>query len=444
MKKLLLSLLLIPTIAYAAVTFPVNGGTGTSTKPTIGQILLGLSNGTYAPVATSSLGITSGITYTGSYPIIVSGSVISTGFSTSTFNIFTAENKFNATTSVTELRALGSAGIDLHNNTGGQVALFGTGGGTGTSLFGGLNVTGHTALTTASATTAFTANNLYLPGSLFDSVYAAGTNGMILKSTGTSTQWVATSSLFGAVSSGTVTSVSLTTPTGLTAASTTCTTICILGITLTSGYIIPLTASTTEWSTAYASTTALTPAYIKSQITGTYPIIVTNGVVSTGFSTSTTNNYTGVNTFTVQTNLANASSTGISTTNLFATGTVALATTTITGNLSVTGAIIPRVVGYTASTSITINLNTTDEATTTVSHATTTFENPTGTAIDGFMYLLTVTATTTRSLAWGTQFASSTDLSFPTSVASGTTEILWKYDKFKAKYLLLGLLKTFQ
>jgi len=124
-------------------------------------------------------------------------------------------------------------------------------------------------------------------------------------------------------------------------------------------------------------------------------------------------------------------------------GAISLATTTVTGNLSLTGAFIPRVVGYTSSSTITLNVDTTDEATTTVNQ-TTTFANPVGTPINGVMYMFTLTATTTQTISWGTLYASSTDLSYPTSIASGTTEVLWKYDSWKGKYLLLGLLKTFQ
>ncbi len=40
-------------------------------------------------------------------------------------------------------------------------------------------------------------------------------------------------------------------------------------LSLTSGYSIPLTASTTEWATAYASTTALTPTYIRGLFSNT-------------------------------------------------------------------------------------------------------------------------------------------------------------------------------
>ncbi len=202
--------------------------------------------------------------------------------------------------------------------------------------------------------------------------------------------------------------------------------------------------------------------------TGTYPIIVTGSVISTGFSTSTINVFSAKQTF------GNASSTSFtgdtlySTTGIFGTGTFSstlgvtgkttlanasstsltvsgqtyLATTTVTGDVSVSGNIPNRVVGYTSSSTITINVDTTDEATTTVNQ-TTTFANPTGTPVDGFMYLMTLRATTTQTISWGTSFASSTDLNAPLTIASGTTEVLWKYDKYRNVYMLLGLLKTF-
>lgn len=77
-----------------------------------------------------------------------------------------------------------------------------------------------------------------------------GTTGQVLWVLNGNPAWVSTSSLgiSGGGGSGTVTSVSLTAPTGLTAASTTCTAACILNLTLTGGYVIPLIASTTQWS----------------------------------------------------------------------------------------------------------------------------------------------------------------------------------------------------
>ena len=63
MKKIYITILalLIPTIVFAQVVlFPNRGGTGSESIPTIGQVLVGQSNGTYAPQATSSLGIAGG------------------------------------------------------------------------------------------------------------------------------------------------------------------------------------------------------------------------------------------------------------------------------------------------------------------------------------------------------------------------------------------------
>lgn len=56
-----LGLLAPQTFGAVPVTYPVNGGTGTSTKPTYGKLLLGNASGLYNLVATSSLGITSGV-----------------------------------------------------------------------------------------------------------------------------------------------------------------------------------------------------------------------------------------------------------------------------------------------------------------------------------------------------------------------------------------------
>ena len=251
--------------------------------------------------------------------------------------------------------------------------------------------------------------------------------------------------------------------------------------------------SPTDWSTfnnkvsnAYASSTFPSFSYASStyyfasnpsnyitlaSLSATYPIQYNSstGVISTGFSTSTINSFSAKQTFTNASSTSFTADTLYSTTGIFGSGAFSstlnvtgkttlanasstsltvsglsyLATTTVTGDVTVSGNIPNRVVGYTASSTITINVDTTDEATTTVNQ-TTTFANPTGTPIDGFMYMLTLTATGTRTIAWGTNFASSTDLNAPLTIASGTTEVLWKYDGYKLKYLLLGVLKTFE
>lgn len=53
-------LFLLPTLVFAQVIYPNRGGTGTTTTPTTGQVLVGQPNGTYAPQATSTLGISGG------------------------------------------------------------------------------------------------------------------------------------------------------------------------------------------------------------------------------------------------------------------------------------------------------------------------------------------------------------------------------------------------
>ncbi len=131
--------------------------------------------------------------------------------------------------------------------------------------------------------------------------FPIGSTNRILKASSTSPfgmEWVATSTLgFGAGGSGTVTSVDMTVPTGLSITGNPITTSGTLALTLTSGYNIPLTASTTEWARAYASTTALTPAYIRGLLSGTSPITFNSSTGAIGFDFSTNNTWTGGNTF---------------------------------------------------------------------------------------------------------------------------------------------------
>jgi len=129
---------------------------------------------------------------------------------------------------------------------------------------------------------------------------------------------------------------------------------------------------------------------------------------------------------------------------LFGTGTSAncgnaecgltVATTT-----QFTAGVVSRVVWYASAASTTINLNTTDVATTTIDRATT-FVNPTGTAYDGQMFEIRAKATTTQTVYWGTVFASSTDLTNVSSVASGTTRFLFEYRQDVSKWELVGKL----
>lgn len=168
-----------------------------------------------------------------------------------------------------------------------------------------------------------------------------GTTGNVLWVLNGQPAWVATSSLgLGGGGSGTVTSVSaVNNANGLTVSSTTCTTACILTFALTGGYVIPLTASTTEWSTAYASTTALTPAYLRGLFSGTYPIIYNSstGNFSSGFSTSTVNVFTNLNTFQATTTMATTTIASSTITNLNVPGFLSVLSGSTTGAFTVGG-----------------------------------------------------------------------------------------------------------
>lgn len=78
--------------AHAQVLPPSRGGTGTSTNPSLGQVLLGQSNGTYAPVATTSLGIIANIS--AAYPLQYANGLVSLLFGTTTANSWGAHNIF--------------------------------------------------------------------------------------------------------------------------------------------------------------------------------------------------------------------------------------------------------------------------------------------------------------------------------------------------------------
>ena len=102
------------------------------------------------------------------------------------------------------------------------------------------NVTGVVAIANGGTgqTTANAAFNALAPSQ-------AGNSGKYLTTDGTDTSW-ATNPL------GTVTSVAMTTPTGLTVTGSPITTSGTLALTMTAGYAIPTTTSQTNWDTAYS------------------------------------------------------------------------------------------------------------------------------------------------------------------------------------------------
>lgn len=123
-------------------------------------------------------------------------------------------------------------------------------------------------------------------------------------------------------SNASVSSVAMTTPTGLSVSGSPITTSGTLGLTLTSGYVIPLTASTSQWASAYASTTALS---------GTAPITynISTGAIGCASCLSTTSASTTYVPYTGATGLVNLGSQGLTTSGtLSATNTLAINATT--------------------------------------------------------------------------------------------------------------------
>jgi len=119
------------------------------------------------------------------------------------------------------------------------------------SVAGNIAATGTIALTgtaTSTFTGAISTGNLVIPGIVSAGCLATNSSGLIIASTTCS-----------GGSGGGLTSVGLSAPTGLTVSNSPLTANGTIGLALTAGYVIPLSASTTQWNNLYnASTTFLT------------------------------------------------------------------------------------------------------------------------------------------------------------------------------------------
>lgn len=123
-----------------------------------------------------------------------------------------------------------------------------------------------TATSTATSTLPnLSATNLAIGGRLFAGG-SPGTSGYLLQSTGSGVQWVATSTLgFTGGGSGTVTSVGLSAPTGLTVSGSPVTTSGTLALSLDTGYTIPTTTRLTNHDTAYSWGNHAQAGYLTSE-----------------------------------------------------------------------------------------------------------------------------------------------------------------------------------
>jgi hypothetical protein len=244
-----LIVLLLPIVASAQIIFPNRGGTGTSTAPTKGQVLVGNTNGTYSPRATSTLGISAG---GGAGTVTRIGFTVPTGFSIAGFPI---------TTNGTGTLSYG-AGFEG----------FKTASGTAWQNF---YATPSTRITAGDAID-WTSNTLNVITSgdwtgTFDGYEATG---LLARAAHTGTQLASTISDFVATVrtsvSETITGIDYNNSTGV--------------LSLTSGFSIPLTASTTQWQTAFGWGNHATQGYL----TGNQTITLSGDVSGSGATSITT------------------------------------------------------------------------------------------------------------------------------------------------------------
>ena len=267
------------------------GGTGTGVSPSKGYVLVGQTDGTYLAVATSTLGISAAAGGTGGSGTISTSTTIATGTLAYFNGLSTIASVATGTLTTT------ATGLEFDNTRG---------------VVGGASILSLTA-------------------------------GYQIPTTTRMATW-------DAKGNGTVTSVDMSVPTGLSISGNPITTSGTLALGLTAGYNIPLTASSTNWNTAYGWGNHATAGYDQVITAGdgltrtvndfdcdtasgsvfgclssanwttfngkqnalsvTHPIRLIGDTLSLAFSTTTANAWSSLQTF------GYASSTGMSGTNL--------------------------------------------------------------------------------------------------------------------------------
>jgi hypothetical protein len=281
-----------------------------------------------------------------------------------------------------------------------------------------------------------------------------------------------TSATNGSAGSGTVTSVGMTTPTGLSVSGSPVTTSGTLALSMTAGYAIPTTASQANWDTAYGWGNHASAGYVVSggalgtpssgTLTNcTFPTLNQN---TTGTAANITDSSNSTLTTLSSLSLPYSQLSGtVPTWNQNTTGTASNVTGTVaianggTGATTLAGAsivtytgtetltnkdIVERVVSIADGTSITINADTTDIATqaNTQSVGTLTINAPTGTPVNGQKIVLRLQSTNVQTFSWNAIFAGSVDLPLPTaSTGSSDYDYLgFIYNSTASKWQLLA------
>ncbi|MFA6306183.1 MAG: hypothetical protein WC639_00005, partial [Patescibacteria group bacterium] len=209
------------------------------------------------------------------------GSDITSGFN----NIFIGKNAGGVTTGSNNIIIGHDISATSTTMTGGLNIgnlLFGTGlDGTGTTLS-----TGNIGIGTTSPWKKLSVTgDLVLTGAYYDSLSSAGTNGMVLQTTGSATEWVATSTLGFGTGNGSVTSVDMSVPTGLSISGNPITTSGTLALTWASGYRALTDYASTTWDTAYSRSVSSWTSPL--QFSGGTASILQSGAAQNGYLSST-------------------------------------------------------------------------------------------------------------------------------------------------------------
>ena len=250
-----------PILSDTNLTYANSGYTLVLQSPTLSvnrTVTLPNGTGTLALTSDISYPVTSVFGRTGAV-VATSGDYNSDQVTEGTTNLYFTNTRARTAISLT---TTGSTGASTYNNTTGVLNIpnyadqyVGTVTSVGLSAPTGFSVSGSPVTTSGTLALSF-ASGYSLPTNVkqsnWDDAYTwvaafptqTGNNGKFLTTDGSSLSWAANPL-------GTVTSVAMSVPTGLTVSGSPITTSGTLAVTLTAGYSIPTTANQTTWTTAY-------------------------------------------------------------------------------------------------------------------------------------------------------------------------------------------------
>ena len=112
----------------------------------------------------------------------------------------------------------------------------------------------------------------------------------------------------------------------------------------------------------------------------------------------------------------------------------------VSGQVSTTGGVLPRVVTLTDAATVTLNSNTTDIGVLLSLSQATVFSNPTGTPVDGQLLQIRISSLVSRTISFGTAYQGASSLGLPNATTGGGAEdyIAFRYNLADLKYDLIG------